>query len=342
VGIAREQVAKAIKAKPNEIVFTSGGTEANNLAILGIARARRGRGNHVIVSQVEHPSVLESVKVLEKEGFQVTYLPVSESGLVSLTDLLHDVRNDTILVSVMMANNEVGTVQNIRAISNICRDENIVFHTDAVQALGAVSIDVKTLGVDALTISGHKIYGPKGIGALYLKTGIPISKQLVGGGQERGLRAGTLNVPAIVGFGRACEVAVRDMAINNQKLKQVRDYFIAQVKMKIPGSHLNGHPLQRLANNVNFSFEAIEGEGLLTLLSLNGIAVSTGSACNSDKLEKSHVLKAMNIPEDLVQSSIRFSFCKSVSKDDIAYVVDTLAKCVERLRSFSPFRLRKS
>ncbi|KAI4452905.1 cysteine desulfurylase family member [Holotrichia oblita] len=313
---------KAIKAKSSEIIFTSGGTESNNLAILGLARARRNKGNHVIVSQIEHPSVLEAAKVLEKEGFQVTYLPVTETGLVSLPDLMHEIKKETILISIMMANNEVGTVQNIRAISDIIRDESIILHTDAVQAFGAVSIDVKALEVDALTISGHKIYGPKGVGALYLKTGVAIAKQQVGGGQERGLRSGTLNVPGIVGFGKACEAAIRDLSANNQKLKQIRDYFIAHVKAKIPGAYLNGHPLQRLANNANFSFEAIEGEGLLTLLSINGIAVSTGSACNSEKLEKSHVLKAMNIPEDLVQSSIRFSFAKSITKEDIDYVED--------------------
>jgi len=339
---ARERMAKAFKARSNEIFFTSGGTESNNIAIFGIAEANASRGKHVIVSQIEHPAILESAKKLEEDGFEVSYLPVNGQGLVSLADLLHEIRKgETILVSIMMANNEVGTIQNIRAIANICRDENIVFHTDAVQAVGAVSIDVNQMGIDAMTISGHKIYGPKGIGALYLKTGVAVRRQVFGGGQERGIRSGTHNVPGIVGLGKAVEVAVRDMNVNNQKTRFLRDYFIKQVQERIEGVHLNGHPVQRLSNNANLSFEAIEGEALLVMLSLAGVAVSTGSACNSAKLEKSHVLRAMGVDEELAQSSIRFSFNRSITKDEIDYVVAALEKAVKRLREYSPVRLRR-
>lgn len=333
---ARDRVAKAINGKSSEIYFTSCATEANNWAIKGIARANKQKGKHIIVSKIEHHSILESCDALKKEGFEITYLNVDSDGLVSVADLLHYIRKDTILVSVMAVNNEVGTIQNIKTIAKIAHEYGALFHTDAVQAIGNIKIDVQDMEIDALSISGHKIYGPKGAGALFIKNGTQIENLIDGGNQERGKRAGTVNLPCVAGFGKAVEIAVRDMFANAQKLKSMRDYFIRQVSEKIDYIKINGHMFQKVNNILNISFDMIKGESLLVMLDMDGIAVSTGAACVAGSLEVSHVLKAMNVEPSLCQGAIRFSFGKSVTKDDIDYVIEKLVKCVQKLRSISP------
>ncbi len=334
---ARDRVAHAINAnKSNEIYFTSGGTEADNWAIKGIAHAYASKGKHIIVSSIEHHAVLDACKQLEDEGFEITYLPVDKYGIVNIADILHAIKKTTILISIMTVNNEVGTIQNIKAIAKTAHEYGIIFHTDAVQAIGAVKIDVQDMEIDAMSMSAHKIYGPKGVGALYLKNGIQIEPLIIGGNQERAKRGGTTNVPAIAGFGKAIEIAVRDLSINQQKLKVVREYFVTMVKERIPYIQVNGHPHQKISGIVNISFEMIEGESILMLLDLEGVAVSTASACTSNALEPSHVLKAMGIEDELAQGAIRFSFGKNISKSDIDYVLEVLEKAVSKLRSISP------
>ena len=334
---ARDRIAKAINAeRSNEIYFTSGGTEANNWAIKGIARANRAKGNHIITSQIEHDSILESCKELENEGFEVTYLPVDKNGLVSITDLIHYIKPTTILVSIMAVNNEIGTIQNIKTISNIVHENGVIFHTDAVQAMGALKMDVTDMEIDVMSMSSHKIYGPKGVGALYVKNGIKIAPIMNGGSQERGKRGGTQNVPAIAGFGKAVEIAVRDITVNQQKLKAIRIYFLDGVTERIPYVKVNGHPQQKIQGTINLSFEMVEGESLLMLLDLAGIAVSRGSACSAGSTKPSHVLKAIGLENELAQSSIRFSFGKSITKDEVDYIITKLAECVEQLRGISP------
>lgn len=334
---ARDRIAKAINAeKSNEIYFTSGGTEANNLAIKGIARANKNKGKHIITSTIEHDSVLESCKQLEKEGFEITYLPVDSQGLVSITDLIHHIKPTTILVSIMAVNNEIGTVQNIKTISNIVHEYGVIFHTDAVQAIGAIKMNVQDMDIDVMSFSSHKIYGPKGVGALYIRNGINIDPIIIGGNQERGKRGGTLNVPSIAGFGKAIEIATRDLVVNQQKLKAIRTYFLDTVMEKIPYVHLNGHPQQKIHSTVNLAFELIEGESILMLLDLSGIAVSTGSACTSGSSKPSHVLKAIGLSDELAQGSIRFSFGKSITKEEVDYIIEKLVETVEKLRSISP------
>ena len=336
---ARDRISKAIGAsKANEIYFTSSGTEANNWALKGIANAYKDKGKHIIVSQIEHDSIMETCKALEKEGFEITYLPVNAEGIVSLSKLYHHIRKDTILVSVMTANNEVGTVQNIKAMAKTCHEQGVLFHTDATQALGAVRIDVKDMEIDVMTISSHKVYGPKGVGALYIKNGVKIEDLINGGSQERGKRGGTSNVPGIAGFGKAVEIATRDLVINQQKLKAIRNYFLEKVNEKIPNTYVNGHPQQKLNGLVNMSFECIEGESILMLLDFEGIAVSTGSACTSGSLSKSHVLYAMGVSDELSNGSVRFSFGKGTTKEEVDYVVEKLAKVVQKLRNISPLR----
>lgn len=333
---ARDRIAHAINAaKSNEIYFTSGGTEADNWAIKGLAHAYSNKGKHIITSQIEHHAVLDACKQLEEEGYEVTYLPVDKTGLVNIVDLIHSIRKDTTLISIMAVNNEVGTIQNIKAIAKIAHDYGVIFHTDAVQAVGAIRLDVQDMEIDAMTISAHKIFGPKGVGCLYLKNGIRIDSLIVGGSQERAKRGGTLNVPAIAGFGKAVEIAVRDIVINQQKLRSIRDYFLRSVEDKIEYVHLNGHPQQKVNGIVNLSFEMVDKESLLMLLDIEGVAVSTGSACTSNSVEPSHVLKAMGIDDVLANGSIRFSFSKNISKSDIDYVVEVLEKVVAKLRSIS-------
>lgn len=333
---ARDRIAHAINAeKSNEIYFTSGGTEADNWAILGIAHAYANKGKHIITSQIEHHAVLDACKKLEEEGYEVTYLKVDSTGLVNLVDLIHAIRKDTTLISVMAVNNEVGTIQNIKAIAKIAHDYDIVFHTDAVQAVGAIRLDVQDMEIDAMTMSAHKINGPKGAGCLYVKNGIKIEPLIVGGSQERGLRGGTVNVPAVAGFGKAVEIAVRDIVVNQQKLRSIREYFVRAVSEKIEYVQVNGHPHQKVNGILNLSFEMVDNESLLMLLDMEGVAVSTGSACTSNSIEPSHVLKAMGLDDQMVNGSLRFSFGKNISKSDIDYAVETLAKVVEKLRSMS-------
>lgn len=336
---AKDRIAKAINAeKSNEIYFTSGGTEANNWAIKGIAYANRDKGNHIITSAIEHDSIIESCNALRREGFRVTFLPVDENGLVNIADLMHFIDKETILISIMAVNNEIGTIQNVKAIAKTAHENGIIFHTDAVQGIGALKFDVQDMEIDLMSMSAHKIYGPKGIGALYIRNGIKIEDLIDGGNQERGKRGGTTNVPAIAGFGKAVEIANRDLVVNQQKLRAIRNYFLEQVFEKIPNVKLNGHPLQKIQGTVNLSFDFIEGESLLMLLDMNGIAVSTGSACTSGSLEPSHVLKALGLSNELAQGSIRFSFGKAVTKKEVDYVVEKLVESVEKLRSISPIK----
>lgn len=333
---ARDRIKNAIgAAKANEIYFTSGGTEADNWAIRGIAHANKEKGKHIITSQIEHHAVLDACKALEEEGYEVTYVPVDKTGLVNIAEIIHAIRKDTTLISIMSVNNEVGTIQNIKAIAKLAHEYGIIFHTDAVQAVGAVKIDVQDMEIDAMTISGHKIYGPKGSGCLYVKDGIKIENMMLGGSQERGKRGGTLNVPAIAGFGKAVELATRDMAINQQKIKAQREYFLKNIKEQIPYIQVNGHPHQKVSGIINISFEMVDKESLLMLLDMEGIAVSTGSACTSNAVEESHVLKAMAVPTEFANGAIRFSLGKNISKTDLDYVVETLVKVVEKLRGIS-------
>lgn len=333
---ARDRIAKTINAKSEEIYFTSGGTESDNWAIKGIAHAYANKGKHIITSQIEHPAVMESCRALEKEGFEVTYLPVDKYGIVSLAALLHAIRKDTILISIMAVNNEVGTIQNIKAIGKTARENGILFHTDAVQAYGALKLDVEDMCIDLMSFSSHKIYGPKGVGALYVRKGVRIANLLDGGHQERSKRGGTTNVPAIAGFGKAAEINARDLAVNGQRMKSLRDYFIKQVTEKIPYVIVNGHPQQKVNSIVSISFELIEGEAILLMLDFEGIAVSTGSACTSGSLEKSYVLSAMGVEDEIANGTIRFSFSRSTTKADLDYTVEKLAEVVEKLRKISP------
>lgn len=338
VDIARERVAKGINAEPSEIYFTSGGSEANNWAILGLARANKHKGKHIVTSKIEHESVLESCKQLEKEGFEVTYIGCDETGIVSLSQLMGAIRRDTILVSVMVANNEVGTIQNLNAIARTVKENDIVFHCDAVQALGAINLDVKTIPIDAMTITAHKIYGPKGIGALFVKDGVKIDNLISGGKQESSKRAGTVNVAGAVGFGKAVEIATRDVTVNAHKIKNIRDYFVKNVMEKIENVELNGHQYQRVCSIANLCFECVDNESLHLMLDMEGIACSIGSACSAGTVEQSYVLKAMGKTSEQIKSSIRFSFGKNITKNDVDYVVEKLANIVKKLRELSPLR----
>ncbi len=336
---ARDRIKEGINAKKStEIYFTSGGTEADNMAILGVAHAYANKGKHIITSQIEHHAVLNACKQLENEGFEVTYLPVDKTGLVSLPDLLHAIRKDTILISIMAVNNEVGTIQNVKTLAKIAHDYDIIFHTDAVQAIGQINIDVQDMEVDLLSISAHKIHGPKGVGALYVKSGINFEPITFGGNQERGKRSGTENVAGIAGLGKAVELATKNHIETNRKLRNIRDYFLEKLSENVEYFQINGHPHQKSNAIVNISFYGIEGESLLMLLDLAGICVSTGSACTSKSLLPSHVLEAMKVPADIAQGSIRFSFGTNISKADVDYVVSELTKAVAKLRSISPIQ----
>ena len=334
---ARASVAKMINADPDEIYFTSGATEANNWILKGIVEASEIK--RVIVSAIEHPSIIETTRWLVANGVEVDYIKVDENGIISVPDLLSKLAKPACLVSVMTANHEVGTVQYINTIANICAQNNVYFHTDATQALESIHIDVKEMDITALSLSGHKIYGPKGIGALYIKRGTRIATMIHGGAQEGSHRAGTYNVPAIVGLGKAVEICLRDGNTNNVRVKQLRDYFIKEVEEKIPAVKLNGHRTQRLANNVNFSFQAVEGESIMTLLDLQGICVATGSASRNEILNRSHVLQAMGVDDDMINSSIRFTLGRSTTKADIDYTVANLITIVHRLRAMSPLKI---
>lgn len=333
---ARDTVASLIGAKPSEIYFTSGGTESDNWAIRGAAHARAEKGKHLIISAVEHPAMITTAKELEKEGFEVSLAPVDEYGAVDVEKLKSLLRPDTIFVGIMTANNEVGTIQPLAEISGLCRERGILFFTDAVQAAGALKIDVNDPAVDLLSFSGHKFYGPKGVGVLYIRSGLKLGKIITGGHQERTMRGGTTNVPAIVGLAEALRLAQEEREQNAAYVSSLRDRFISRVLHEIPYVKLNGHPQNRLPANANFSFRYIEGESLLFSLDLAGIAVSSGSACSSGSLEPSHVLLAMGLPEGLAHGSIRFSFGKDNTPAQIDYAVDKLKEIVVKLRALSP------
>lgn len=333
---ARMRVAKALGALPEEIFFTAGGTEADNWALKGVAYANRNKGNHIITTAIEHHAVLHTCEQLEKEGYKVTYLPVDSYGMISLEDLKASITDETILISIMYANNEIGTVQPIEEIGKIAKERKIYFHTDAVQAVGNVKIDVKAQNIDMLSLSGHKFYGPKGIGALYIKKGTKILNLILGGGQERGRRAGTENVPGIVGLGKAIELATENIDSHNEKLLKMRKKLIDGVMEKIPYTRLNGHPEKRLPNNANFCFQYIEGESLLLNLDMKGIAGSSGSACTSGSLDPSHVLLAIGLPHEIAHGSLRLTLGDDNTEEDIDYVLEVLPEIVERLRSMSP------
>ena len=333
---ARDTVASLIGAKPSEIYFTSGGTESDNWAIRGAAHARAEKGKHLIISAVEHPAMITTAKELEKEGFEISLAPVDEYGAVDVEKLKSLLRPDTIFVGIMTANNEVGTIQPLAEISGLCRERGILFFTDAVQAAGALKIDVNDPAVDLLSFSGHKFYGPKGVGVLYIRSGLKLGKIITGGHQERTMRGGTTNVPAIVGLAEALRLAQEEREKNAAYVSSLRDRFISRVLHEIPYVKLNGHPQNRLPANANFSFRYIEGESLLFSLDLAGIAVSSGSACSSGSLEPSHVLLAMGLPEGLAHGSIRFSFGKDNTPAQIDYAVDKLKEIVVKLRALSP------
>ena len=333
---ARDTVASLIGAKPNEIYFTSGGTESDNWALRGAAHANAERGKHLIVSAVEHPAMIATAKELQKEGFEVTFAAVDEFGKVDLQKLKDSIRPDTTFIGVMTANNEIGTIQPVAEISALARERGITFFTDAVQAAGALKLNVKEPTVDMLSFSGHKFYGPKGVGVLYIRSGVRVGKIITGGHQERSMRGGTTNVPGIVGLAEAFRLANEEMAQNNAHVSAIRDRFIARVLREIPYVKLNGHPKDRLPNNANFSFRYIEGESLLFSLDLAGIAVSSGSACSSGSLEPSHVLLATGLPEGLAHGSIRFSFGKENTAEQIDIAVEQLKEIVVRLRNLSP------
>lgn len=331
---ARAQIAKAIGASsPREIVFTSSGTESNNLAIIGGARKRKNRGNHIITTSIEHPSVLETCHYLEREGFTVTYLPVDSYGQVRVQDVAHALTDQTILVTIMAANNEVGTIQPIAQISKLLRERSILFHTDAVQYVGKVPCSVEDLGVDLLSIGSHKIYGPKGIGALYIRKGIRIEPLLYGGGQERNIRPSTLNTPAIVGFGTAAELAGLEVHEETKRLSKLRDYTWTRIRNEIGDVDLNGHPTMRLPNNLNLSFHRVEGQAVLLELNRQQIHVSSGSACSAGKHRASHVLRAMGKSEEIAHQSMRITFGKDTTKEDLDIMIQHLSQVLLYLRS---------
>ncbi|QZY57015.1 cysteine desulfurase NifS [Crassaminicella profunda] len=336
VDVARDQVAKLIGAKPDEVYFTAGGSEADNWAIKGIAYANKDKGNHIITTKIEHHAVLHVCEYLEKNGFSVTYLDVDEYGLIDLEDLKKAITDETILISIMFANNEIGTIQPIKEIGQIAKEKGILFHTDAVQALGNVAIDVNELNIDLMSVSSHKIYGPKGIGALYMRKGLKIHSFVHGGAQERRRRAGTENVSGIVGFGKACEMAMENIDTHMNHLKILREKLIQGIMERIDYVRLNGHPEKRLVGNVNMVFEFIEGESLLLSLDMVGIAGSSGSACTSGSLDPSHVLMAIGLPHEIAHGSLRLTVGDFTTEEDIDYVLEQLPKIVDRLRQMSP------
>jgi len=333
---ARKRISELINSSPDEILFTSGGTESNNTALYGIAHSNKG--NHIITSSIEHEAILEPCKRLEEEGFRLTYLPVDNHGLVNPHDLKDALSEDTCLVSIMFANNEVGTIQPIQEISSICKEKSVVFHTDAIQAIGKVPINVENLGVDLLSISSHKINGPKGVGALYIKKGIQTSPLILGGGQEKGLRSGTENVANIVGFGKACQLANENLELNITFLKNLRDYLITNVTQQIPNVTLNGDHEKRIPNNTHFTFLGVNGEDLIIKLDENEIAASTGSACSVKTQKASHVLQAMGFSHEQITGSLRLTVGIYNTKEELEKTVMTLKKIVNELRQVSPYK----
>ena len=336
IDAAREQVAKAINADVNEIYFTGCGTESDNWAVRVAAYENVKKGRHIITTAIEHHAILHTCKALEKEGFTVTYLPVDEYGLVTPEQVEAAITPETILVSIMMANNEIGTIEPIAEIGAVCKKHGVLFHTDAVQAIGHVPVDVKAMNVDMLSMSGHKFYAPKGVGALYVRAGVRLENLIEGGAQERSRRAGTENLPAIVGMGKAIELITAEQQEENARLTAMRDRLISGILEKIPDSRLNGHPTRRLPGNVNVSVRFIEGESLLLSLDMVGIAGSSGSACTSGSLDPSHVLLAIGLPHEIAHGSLRLTLGRDNTEQDVDYVLEQLPKIVERLRSMSP------
>lgn len=333
---ARGKIAKAINASPEEIYFTSGGSESDNTAIRGIAYQYQHKGNHIITSKIEHPAVLETCKQLEKEGFEVSYVSVDELGTINLKELRDSIKSTTILISIMLANNEIGTIQPIDVIGKIAKEKGIYLHTDAVQAIGHAKIDVKKMNIDSLAISGHKFYGPKGIGALYIKKGILFQKFINGGHQEKNKRAGTENVSSIVGMGKAIELAEEKREEHNKKISELRNYYEGEIIKRIPYSKINGNRNHRLPGISNISFRFIEGEGILLHLDHKGICASSGSACTSGSLDPSHVLLAIGLPHEIAHGSLRISIGKNNTKEEVDYLIENLVEIVDRLRNMSP------
>ncbi len=342
----RDEVARALRARATELIFTSSGSEANNLALMGVAYANRNTKKHILVSAIEHKSVLKTAEALSSDGFEIEYIPVDIHGLIHTKDVLSRVRNDTALISLIYANNEIGTIQPISEISNALHiqfpdtKERPLFHTDACQAPGQLPITPSELGVDLMSFNGGKIYGPKGVGLLYVRDGVSITPRMFGGEQEHGLRAGTENMAGIVGFSRALTLAVQEEKEFTQKLSLLRDTFIATVMQALPDTTLNGHPTQRLANNIHLSFPSIEGESLVLLLDTFGICTSTGSACNAHDLLPSHVLRSIQQKQELLHGSLRITLGRYTTEEDLTYTATTLRECVERLRALSPLPLR--
>ena len=340
--MAREKVAKAIGADTDEIYFTSGGTESNNWAIKGIAKANKSKGKHIIVSQIEHTSILESCKELESEGFKVTYIPVDENGVVNYAEIIKAISPDTILISIMFANGEVGSFQPIRAIAELAKQNEVLFHTDAALAVGAIELNVKELGVDLLTISSHKIGGPKGVGALYIKKGTKIAKFLSGGEQEDGLRGGTVSVPAVAGFGTAIEIATTDIEEKIKSVRVLRKYFQKKLSEAVHNIALNGHPIQRLPNNCSITFEGAEAEAVVMMLDKEGVCASPAYLSESKSNAPSHVLIAMGKDPETIHSTVRFSLNANLSREDIDIVVEKIRKSVKKVRSISAIRIYKN
>ncbi|MCI5533686.1 MAG: cysteine desulfurase NifS [Firmicutes bacterium] len=338
---AREQLAALINADPKEIYFTAGGTEADNWSLMGVADKLKDKGNHIITTKIEHHAILHSCEFLEKHGYEVTYLGIDKNGRISLEELENAITDKTILISVMMVNNEIGTVQPIKEIGKIAKAHKIIFHTDAVQALGNVPIDVKDMGIDLMSMSSHKIYGPKGEGALFMRKGLRISNYIHGGAQENSKRAGTENLTGIVGFGKAAELARVNFDKHVQHCSELRNYLVDRILKEIPDTQLNGTMEGRHPGNANITFKFIEGESILLLLNQFGISVSTGSACSSKSLEPSHVLVALGVPVEMIHGTVRFTVGDFTTKEDIDYVIDSLKVIVEKLRALSPINAEK-
>ncbi len=336
LNVAREKAAKLINADTNEIIFTSGGSESDNMAIKEIMFLNREKGDHLIISKIEHSAVLRTAEFMEKMGFKVTYLDVDEKGIVNPKEVMNAITNKTILVSIMHANNEIGTIQPIEEIGKICKVKGVLFHTDAVQTVGKIPIDVKKMNMDLLSASGHKLHGPKGVGFLYVRKGVQIGSLVHGGSHEFGKRAGTENIAGIVGFGKACEIAKRDMKKNNEKISKLRDKLIEGVLKKIAKSYLNGDKEKRLPNNVHFRFDFIEGEALLLRLDMEGICGSTGSACSTKSLKPSHVLTSLGLKAVQVHGSLRLTLSKYNTEEDVDYVLEKLPQIICSLRKISP------
>lgn len=336
VAEARAKISSIINCAPNELYFTGSGTEADNWALKGAALARRNKGNKVIISAIEHHAILTSADWLSKNGFEVVKLPVDSTGLVSVADLEKNIDNNTIIVSVMYANNEVGTLQPVKELAEVAHKHGALFHSDCVQAIPYMKIDVKDLGADLITFSAHKFYGPKGVGALYIRNGVKLDKLICGGGQERSQRGGTTDTAAVVGMATALEVAQKDLEKNNAHIAKLRDHFVDRVLAEIPYIRFNGNKEHRVPSVANFSFEFVEGEGILMLLDFHGVAVSSGSACSSGSLDPSHVLLAMGVPIEISHGSIRFSFGKNNTMEEVDYTVDALKETITKLREMSP------